>query len=93
MPCKTVTVPGPEDTTNGDTGDGGDSGNGDSTGSDLPPQLQKIVDLANENPMVTVGGLGAAGFLLMRPSGGGGNNPVYMPRPQDYDRDNQGRQK
>jgi len=74
MPCKTVTVPGPD-------------GGGDGTTGDLPPQLQKIVDFANENPMVTVSGLGAAGFLLMRPGKGDGNNRMYMPRPQDYDRD------
>jgi hypothetical protein len=81
MPCKTVTVPGPDEQ---DGGDGGDGGGGEETPSNLLERARKFV---TENPLPTAGVVGA-GIFLATTSVDDEQRPYvpYQPRPADKDR-------
>lgn len=82
MPCKTVTVPGPDEQ-NGGGGGGGDDGGGE-TPADL---LARATRFVKENPLPTAGVVGAGVLLATVGSDDGSAQYIpYTPRPSEKDR-------
>lgn len=89
MPCKTVTVPGPEETNGGDNGNGGDDGTNGGDGGTSPEDLiSRVTKFVKDRPLETAGVVGAGIFLATTSMDDDERQSYvpYQPRPADKDR-------